>query len=93
MILDGPSFVELSPSTMNYTINETDGIGPIFCSADCKPNCTFSWSGPNLPYWTSSLLYLQFVNRSHAGDYHCNASNSIGTAMSSTVRVIVYCKC
>ena len=90
---DGPKSVVLLPSTPTYTVTETTGgIGPINCTADCRPNCTMTWSGPNLPGDTNSILNLQNMSRKQAGDYRCTATNSVGNLTSQKVAVTINCK-
>ncbi|CAC5371803.1 unnamed protein product [Mytilus coruscus] len=74
----GPNKVNISPLSMNYNVQEITGIvGPIYCSADCKPECAVTWSGPYIPDGTTSILNLQNINRNQAGKYQCNATNII----------------
>ena len=56
------------------------------------PACTITWSGPNFPAGTTSVLSLQNINRNQAGDYHCTASNDISSKTSVVVNVVVKCK-
>ena len=79
--------------TSYYTRNETlDGVGPINCTADCKPACTSTWNGPNLTPGTTSVLNLENITRNQSGDYHCTASNDVSSLISATVYVVVNCK-
>ena len=64
----------------------------IQCTADCKPDCKMTWNGPNLPAGTTSVLYLQNINRNQAGSYQCTAGNDIGSMMHVIVTIIVNCK-
>ena len=90
---DGPNQVIITPSTQSYTLTETEHLNQIQCTADCIPVCTMTWSGPNLPAGTTSVLKLQNINRNQAGNYQCTASNDIGSLMSVIVTIIVNCKC
>lgn len=93
MFADGPHQVNISPSVQNFTVTELIGtVGPTSCTADCKPDCTMTWSGPNLSGSTTSVLNLKNIDRTHAGKYQCTASNSVGSMKSVTVTVIVNCK-
>jgi hypothetical protein len=81
------------PATSDYTKNETlDRVGPINCTANCRPACTSIWNGPNLKPGTASLLSLPNINRNQAGNYHCTASNEVSSLKSATVVVVVNCK-
>jgi hypothetical protein len=90
---DDPNMVIITPSSQSYTLKETENLNKIQCTADCKPVCTMTWSGPNLPSGTTSVLNLHNINRNQAGNYQCTASNAIGSMMSVTVTIIVNCKC
>ena len=81
------------PTTSNYTRNETlDSLGPINCTANCKPACTSTWNGPNIPPDTTSVLSLAKINRKQAGNYQCTASNNVSGNTSATVYVVINCK-
>ena len=51
-----------------------------------------TWSGPNLPAGTTSVLNLQNITRNQAGGYHCTASNDVSSKTSVVVNVDVKCK-
>jgi hypothetical protein len=81
---DGPRQVVIYPATSDYTRNETlDILGPINCTANCKPACTSTWKGPNLPPGTKSVLSLANINRNQAGNYQCTASNDVSSFISA----------
>ena len=84
--------VIITPSTQSYTIKETDNLNQIQCAADCIPICTMTWSGPNLPVGTTSVLSLQNINRNQAGNFQCTASNDVSSKTSVVVTVVVQCK-
>jgi hypothetical protein len=84
--------VIIMPSTQSYTLNETENLNHIQCTADCKPVCTLTWSGPNLPAGTTSVLDLQNINRNQTGNYQCTASNDVSSKTSVVVNVVVKCK-
>jgi hypothetical protein len=90
--VDGPNQVSITPSTQSYTLKEAENMDQIQCTVDCIPVCAMSWSGPNLPAGTTSVLNLQNINRNQAGNYQCTSSNDIGSVMSVTVTIIVNCK-
>jgi hypothetical protein len=37
---DGSIQIEISPPDTTYTVNETDSVNQINCTADCIPSCT-----------------------------------------------------
>ena len=51
-----------------------------------------TWSGPNLPADTKSVLNLQKINRNQAGNYQCTASNDVSSKTSVVVNVVLQCK-
>ena len=51
-----------------------------------------TWSGPNRPTGTTSVLNLQNINRNQTGDYQCTASNNVSSKTSVVVNVDVQCK-
>ena len=84
--------VIITPSTLSYTLKETKNLSQIQCTADCIPVCTMTWSGPNLPAGTTSVLNLQNIKRNQAGNYQCTASNDVSSMTSVVVNVVVHRK-
>ena len=84
--------VTITPTTQSYTLKETENLNQIQCTADCIPVCNMTWSGPNLPSGTTSVLNLQNINRNQTGDYQCTASNDVSSKASVVVNVVVQCK-
>ena len=81
------------PTTSNYTRNETlESLGPINCTANCKPACTSTWNEPILTPGTTSVLSLANITRNQAGDYQCTASNDVSSLVSASIYVVVNCK-
>ena len=91
-IVDGPEYATLSPFTTTYTVAEGDTMPSINCTASCRPQCTFMWTGPNVPGGTTNDLYLQNISRNQNGTFYSNATNEVGSKMSSKVAVDVQCK-
>ena len=89
---DGPNMVSITPLTQSYTLTEIENLNQIQCTADCMPACTMTWSGPNFPAGTTSVLNLQRINRHQAGNYQCTASNDVSSVTSVVVNVVVKCK-
>lgn len=93
LFTDGPNQVNISPTTQMYTVIESSGsIGPITCSAECKPDCTMTWSGPNVPIATTSVLHITNVKRNQAGNYQCSGENTVGRLTSVNINISVHCK-
>ena len=84
--------VIITPSTQFYTLKETDNLNQIQCTTDCIPVCTITWSGPNLPAGTTSVLNLQNISMNQTGDYQCTVSNNISSRTSVLVNVVVQCE-
>ena len=75
-----------------YTVTEDDTMPYISCTTACRPQCTFMWTGPNVPDGTTNDLFLQNINRNQAGRFNCTATNEVGNKVSSNVEVDVKCK-
>ena len=84
--------VIITPSSQSYKLNETKNLKQIQCIANCKPICTMTWNGPNIPAGTTSVLNLQNINRNQTGNYQCTASNVVSSKTSVVVNVVVQCK-
>ena len=84
--------VIITPSTQSYTLKETENLNQIQCTADCIPVCTMTWSGPNLPAGTTSVLNLQNIKMNQTGNYQCTASNDVSSKTSVVLNVVVQCK-
>jgi hypothetical protein len=89
---DDPNEVIITPSTQAYTLKETESLNQIQCTAVCIDVCAVTWSGPNLPAGTTSVLSLQNINRNQTGNYQCTASNDFNSKTSVVVNVVVQCK-
>ena len=92
ILTDGPIQIEISPPDNTYTVTETGSVNQITCTADCNPSCTTTWTGPNLPAGSTSILNLNNIDRSQAGAYNCTAANEISSLTFIKVNVIVNCK-
>ena len=92
IISDGPLQIEILPPDNTYTVIETGSANQITCTADCKPNCTTSWTGHNLPAGSTSTLNLANIHRSQAGAYNCTAVNNISSLTLIKVTICVNCK-
>ncbi|XP_069115250.1 hemicentin-2-like isoform X2 [Argopecten irradians] len=86
----GPSAVSLTPPTVTYTPTEGQSIPTITCSADCNPDCTYSWTKDGQTYTTGSGLQLTNIQRGQTGVYRCTASNVHRSTKALRVNVTVY---
>jgi hypothetical protein len=84
--------IAISPSDNTYTVTETGSVNQITCTADCNPSCMTTWTGPNLPFGSTSILNLTNIDRNQAGVYNCTAVNEISSLTLINVNVIVNCK-
>ena len=84
--------VIITPSAQSYTLKETETLNQIQCTADCIPVCTMTWSGPNLPAGSTSVLNIQNINRNQTGNYQCTSSNDVSSKTSVVVNTVVQCK-
>ena len=92
ILSDGLIQIAISPPDNTYTVTETGSINQITCTTDCNPSCTTTWTGPNLPAGSPSILNLNNIDRSQAGAYNCTAVNEISSLTFIKVNVIVNCK-
>ncbi|XP_063442035.1 hemicentin-1-like [Mytilus trossulus] len=84
-----PEYVTLLPHDTHYNVTEGNNIQPINCRADCRPVCTFIWSGPNVPAGTTNVLSLQNINKNQKGVFNCTAYNDVGVLKSDDVNINV----
>lgn len=84
--------VILLPSTQQYTVEYGETIPAITCSASCRPDCKYMWSGPNDASFVLNLLSLPTIQKNQSGNYYCRASNEVGSMQSSIINVNVQCK-
>jgi len=82
-----PTIVTLSPYESTYLLRAGDSLGPITCSAECSPNCSYFWSRME-----QSELLIANIQPSQDGEYTCNATNALGTSSSPPIFVEVQCK-
>jgi hypothetical protein len=75
-----------------YTVTEGDTISSISCTASCRPQCTFMWTGPSVHNGTTNDLYLQNISKNQKGTFYCAATNEVGSKVLSIVVVDVQCK-
>jgi hypothetical protein len=92
LLSDGPIQIKISPPDKTYTVTETGSVNQITCTADCNPSCITTWTGPNIPVGSTSILNLTNIDRNQAGVYNCTAVNEISSLTLNTVNVIVNCK-
>ncbi|VDH94468.1 Hypothetical predicted protein [Mytilus galloprovincialis] len=87
----GPKQVILSPNETSYEFNEDSDVPNVTCTADCQPDCTFTWITPNDEVLSTEILSLTEIQRNQAGIYQCNASNVVVNMVSNDVTISVRC--
>ncbi|VDI36438.1 Hypothetical predicted protein [Mytilus galloprovincialis] len=88
----GPKNILLNTTKTEYTVTEQGSMSTIICSANCRPNCTFNWTGPNGLASDNSALTLGAVYRNQTGEYICNANNFYGSLSTHEIVLIVNLK-
>ncbi|XP_041379190.1 nephrin-like [Gigantopelta aegis] len=71
---NGPASVQLN-TTSPLTVKEGDDVAVSFEATDCSPSCSFTWKFNSQTKSTSSVLSVNNIQRSAAGDYTCIARN------------------
>ncbi|CAC5426241.1 unnamed protein product [Mytilus coruscus] len=86
---DAPENIQLSPNSTSLIIQENNRFS-INCTANCRPQCQYQWTGQT--YWSSSnkQLLIRYVKRKDSCSYRCAARNSVGYEYSSFVLVTVH---
>lgn len=62
------------------------------CSATCRPNCHYTWIGPNSYRNENSYLQFDAIYRNQSGLYFCEARNSFGSMESNNITIAVNCE-
>ncbi|VDI28255.1 Hypothetical predicted protein, partial [Mytilus galloprovincialis] len=88
-VLYAPYDVQLSQNSTSFVVEENKHV-LINCSADCRPQCEYQWTGQF--NWSSSNkhLVIRYVKKADSGFYRCTARNSIGYQYSSYILVTVH---
>ncbi|XP_041372794.1 hemicentin-1-like [Gigantopelta aegis] len=70
----GPDSVQLN-TTSPLTVKEGDDVAVSCGATNCSPSCSFMWKFKSQIKPSSSVLSLNNIQRSAAGDYTCTARN------------------
>ena len=96
---DGPDRPVLSPSAKSVNITEGSKLGPIVCSAECHPNCSYVWKhrktgGSFSDINSSQSLEISSITKEQSGKYRCrvNHPNNTSRLNRTDVMVAVHCK-
>ncbi|XP_041346965.1 CD166 antigen homolog, partial [Gigantopelta aegis] len=71
----GPDSVQLN-TTSPLTVKEGEDVAVSCEATNCSPSCSFKWMFKSQSKSTSSVLSLNNIQRSAAGDYTCTARNT-----------------
>ncbi len=70
---------------------EGEPITPVLCTADCNPQCTYTWAWPGGSVSTDvGLLQIQEIHRTQDGEYRCEAVNSVSSETESLAITVHY---
>ena len=83
--------MQLSPSTTTYTLNIGQILGPVTCSADCTPYCTFKWTKPTSATVNGATLLFTVENKHSRGTYTCVATR--GGSVTDTMSISLFVRC
>lgn len=78
--------------TTVYEVTEHNNLSKIMCSAACRPNCNYTWSGPNSYINLKSYLQFESIDRHTSGSYFCSARNEFGSKLSNIINITVNCE-
>ncbi|KAL3862864.1 hypothetical protein ACJMK2_008810, partial [Sinanodonta woodiana] len=68
--------IHLSPNRTSHELTELSSLN-VNCSADCFPECQYTWTGPGGNNVSSTgLLSFIAIGRNQSGQYTCTASDS-----------------
>ncbi|XP_063442623.1 uncharacterized protein LOC134722920 [Mytilus trossulus] len=75
--IDGPDIVLVNPEYTVINVTEGTVLGPIHCTADCKPNCIFNWKFSTSRHFellhTNPILTVADIEKNQSGTYRCSA--------------------
>ncbi|OPL33907.1 hypothetical protein AM593_08825, partial [Mytilus galloprovincialis] len=89
--IDPPESIRLSPTNTPFIVREFTTVR-VTCEADCRPTCSYQWTGQNT--WTSANKHLTLtsIRRTATGSYICRARNIINSYRyaETSVSIIVH---
>ena len=99
MLTDGPDRLVLLPPAKSVNVTEGSKLGPIVCSAECHPNCSYVWKykkigGSFSDIDSSQSLEISSITKQQSGIYRCcvNHPNDTSRLNRTDVMVAVHCK-
>ncbi|XP_052062630.1 carcinoembryonic antigen-related cell adhesion molecule 5-like isoform X3 [Mytilus californianus] len=87
-----PESIRLSPTNSPFIVREYTTVR-VICTADCRPTCSYQWTGQNT--WSSANkdLTLTSIRRTSTDTYTCRARNIINPSYryaEASVSIIVH---
>ncbi len=90
---DAPDGVLLQPPD-DQTVLEGEPITPVQCTAECNPQCTYIWTGPDGSVTKEEsedgLLEIEEIHRIQDGEHSCEAGNSVSSQTESLTITVHY---
>lgn len=96
--VDGPEHVVLEPGYTTINVTEGTILGPINCTANCNPECTYNWKHKAEEERFELILSIQTltipdIKKSQTGIYRCRIDHPFAKAYYRTdISVNVQCK-
>ncbi|XP_055954365.1 hemicentin-1 [Patella vulgata] len=87
VVNNGPSSIVITPTSDPVTITNGESLS-LVCSADCQPDCNYTWTHNNVTVSTMATYTINGINTSQSGIYICTVANSLGTESKSTNVVV-----
>ena len=87
----GPDNVQLYPSTSIYILNIGETLGPVVCSADCTPFCSFKWKKDDITVVNNANFIFLVQNKNNAGNYTCVATR--GASVTDMIGISLFVRC
>ncbi|XP_063442593.1 carcinoembryonic antigen-related cell adhesion molecule 5-like [Mytilus trossulus] len=84
-----PFDVQLSQNSTSFIVEENKHV-LINCSANCRPQCEYQWTGQTNWSLSNNQLVIRYAKKEDRGSYRCAARNSVGYKYSSYVLVTVH---
>lgn len=84
--------MKLTPENRSYTLEVGQSLENITCTAECDPECSFSWTKAARIISNTSVLSYKINEKSDAGTFKCRATRPPSYSASTSINLIVNCK-